>query len=155
MRPSRSSQGCLRIRFRLSSGARHHSAPPSAVSSFGGFRTPAAEHAAPSLMRPASETLHNRRHCALKRQPTERQQKAVFRGAQKCAGVPRLEFPEVRRTGHNGGGPSINTLTNQRFATVFNADVQVGVTVRGTLSALYWPTRVCMPPSTGMIAPVR
>jgi hypothetical protein len=35
--------------------------PPSAVSSFGGFRTPAAEHAAPSLKRPASETLHNRR----------------------------------------------------------------------------------------------
>jgi hypothetical protein len=32
--------------------------PPSAVSSFGGFRTPAAEHAAPSLKRPASETLH-------------------------------------------------------------------------------------------------
>src|SRR5712672_3037027 len=33
--------------------------PPSAVSSFGGFRTPAAEYAAPSLKRPASETLHN------------------------------------------------------------------------------------------------
>src|SRR5260221_6255405 len=33
--------------------------PPSAVSSFGGFRTPAAEHAATSLKRPASETLHN------------------------------------------------------------------------------------------------
>src|SRR6266403_4649399 len=32
--------------------------PPSAVSSFGGFRTPAAEYAAPSLKRPASETLH-------------------------------------------------------------------------------------------------
>ena len=32
--------------------------PLSAVSSFGGFRTPAAEHAAPSLKRPASETLH-------------------------------------------------------------------------------------------------
>src|SRR5258706_4558769 len=31
--------------------------PPSAVSSFGGFRTPAAEYAAPSLKRPASETL--------------------------------------------------------------------------------------------------
>src|SRR5712671_134551 len=38
--------------------------PPSAVSSFGGFRTPAAEYAAPSLKRPASETLHNRRHDA-------------------------------------------------------------------------------------------
>src|SRR5258705_9704816 len=36
--------------------------PPSAVSSFGGFRTPAAEYAAPSLKRPASETLHTRRH---------------------------------------------------------------------------------------------
>src|SRR5258706_12691878 len=33
--------------------------PPSAVSSIGGFRTPAAEYAAPSLKRPASETLHN------------------------------------------------------------------------------------------------
>ena len=37
-------------------------APPhvslSAVSSLGGFRTPAAEHVAPSLKRPASETLH-------------------------------------------------------------------------------------------------
>jgi hypothetical protein len=32
--------------------------PPSAVSSFGGFRTPAAELAALSLKRPASETLH-------------------------------------------------------------------------------------------------
>ena len=32
--------------------------PPSAVSSFGGFRTPAAEHAALSFKRPASETLH-------------------------------------------------------------------------------------------------
>ena len=32
--------------------------PPSAVSSFGGFRTPAAEYAVPSLKRPASETLH-------------------------------------------------------------------------------------------------
>ena len=30
----------------------------SAVSSLGGFRTPASEHAAPSLKRPASETLH-------------------------------------------------------------------------------------------------
>src|SRR5258706_16443436 len=38
--------------------------PPSAVSSFGGFRTPAAEYAAPSLKRPASETLHIRRHGA-------------------------------------------------------------------------------------------
>ena len=36
--------------------------PLSAVSSFGGFRTPAAEHAAPSLKRPASETLHKRRN---------------------------------------------------------------------------------------------
>jgi hypothetical protein len=33
-----------------------------AVSSLGGFRTPAAERAAPSLMRPASETLHKRRN---------------------------------------------------------------------------------------------
>ena len=32
--------------------------PPSAVSSCGGFRTPAAEYAVPSLKRPASETLH-------------------------------------------------------------------------------------------------
>src|SRR5438445_4915164 len=32
--------------------------PLSAVSSLGGFRTPAAELAVPSLMRPASETLH-------------------------------------------------------------------------------------------------
>lgn len=32
--------------------------PSSAVSSLGGFRTPTAEYAAPSLMRPASETLH-------------------------------------------------------------------------------------------------
>ena len=36
--------------------------PSSAVSSPGGFRTPAAEHAAPSLKRPASETLHKGRH---------------------------------------------------------------------------------------------
>ena len=35
--------------------------PLSAVSSLGGFRTPAAEQAAPFLKRPASETLHNRR----------------------------------------------------------------------------------------------
>jgi hypothetical protein len=35
--------------------------PSSAVSSLGGFRTPAAEYAAPSLKRPASETLHNSR----------------------------------------------------------------------------------------------
>src|SRR5215213_7988036 len=35
--------------------------PPNAVSSLGGFRTPAAEYAAPSFMRPASETLHKRR----------------------------------------------------------------------------------------------
>src|SRR6201987_1974550 len=33
--------------------------PLSAVSFLGGFRTPAAEHAAPSLKRPASETLPN------------------------------------------------------------------------------------------------
>ena len=43
-------------------------APPSvllrAVSSLGGFRTPAAEHPAPSLMRPASEALHNNGHSA-------------------------------------------------------------------------------------------
>ena len=32
--------------------------PSSAVSSLGGFRTPAAEHAALSFKRPASETLH-------------------------------------------------------------------------------------------------
>ena len=40
--------------------------PLSAVSSLGGFRTPAAELAVPSLMRPASETLHNNghHHCA-------------------------------------------------------------------------------------------
>src|ERR1700751_5302259 len=36
--------------------------PLSAVSFLGGFRTPAAEHAAPSLKRPASETLPKRRH---------------------------------------------------------------------------------------------
>jgi hypothetical protein len=36
--------------------------PLSAVSSLGGFRTPAADLVVPSLMRPASETLHNRRH---------------------------------------------------------------------------------------------
>jgi hypothetical protein len=35
---------------------------PFAVSSLGGFRTPAAEYAAPSLKRPASETLHNNVH---------------------------------------------------------------------------------------------
>ena len=34
------------------------SVPLRAVSSLGGFRTPTAELAAPSLMRPASETLH-------------------------------------------------------------------------------------------------
>jgi hypothetical protein len=34
----------------------------SAVSFLGGFRTPAAEHAAPSLKRPASETLPLNRH---------------------------------------------------------------------------------------------
>jgi hypothetical protein len=33
--------------------------PPSAVSFLGGFRTPAAEYAALSLKRPASETLNN------------------------------------------------------------------------------------------------
>jgi hypothetical protein len=33
--------------------------PLRAVSSLGGFRTPTAEYAAPSLKRPASETLHN------------------------------------------------------------------------------------------------
>ena len=32
--------------------------PPGAVSSFGGFRTPATKQVAPSLKRPASETLH-------------------------------------------------------------------------------------------------
>ena len=36
--------------------------PLSAVSSLGGFRTPAAEYATPSLKRPASETLHKGRH---------------------------------------------------------------------------------------------
>jgi hypothetical protein len=36
--------------------------PLSAVSSLGGFRTPAAEHAATSLKRPASETLHKLRN---------------------------------------------------------------------------------------------
>src|ERR1700754_2710921 len=36
--------------------------PISAVSSLGGFRTPAAERAAPSLKRPASETLHKSGH---------------------------------------------------------------------------------------------
>src|SRR5258708_37818084 len=36
--------------------------PPSAVPSLGGFRTPAAEYAAPSLKRPASETLHRSGH---------------------------------------------------------------------------------------------
>src|SRR5258708_17264523 len=35
------------------------SSPPPHSISFGGFRTPAAEHAATSLKRPASETLHN------------------------------------------------------------------------------------------------
>ena len=39
----------------------------SAVSSLGGFRTPAAEYAAPSLMRPASETLHRSRHPQVRR----------------------------------------------------------------------------------------
>src|SRR5258705_3915273 len=34
------------------------SSPPPHSISFGGFRTPAAEHAASSLKRPASETLH-------------------------------------------------------------------------------------------------
>lgn len=38
--------------------------PSSAVSSLGGFRTPAAELAAPSLKRPASETLHTSGHPA-------------------------------------------------------------------------------------------
>ncbi|ANW00744.1 phage integrase N-terminal SAM-like domain-containing protein [Bradyrhizobium icense] len=46
------------------SACRTASRPSSAVSSLGGFRTPAAEHAAPSLKRPASETLHNSRHRA-------------------------------------------------------------------------------------------
>ena len=41
------------------------SGPLRAVSFLGGFRTLAAELAAPSLMRPASETLHNR-GCAAK-----------------------------------------------------------------------------------------
>src|SRR5258706_15677862 len=41
------------------------SSPPPHSISFGGFRTPAAEYAAPSLKRPASETLHTSRlmHC--------------------------------------------------------------------------------------------
>jgi hypothetical protein len=38
------------------------SVPLRAVSSLGGFRTPTAELAAPSLMRPASETLHKLRN---------------------------------------------------------------------------------------------
>src|SRR5262249_51746434 len=38
--------------------------PLCAVSFLGGFRTPAAEYAALSLKRPASETLHNKRHGA-------------------------------------------------------------------------------------------
>jgi len=41
--------------------ARHH-VPIPAVSSLGGFRTPAAEYAVPYLMRPASEILHITRH---------------------------------------------------------------------------------------------
>ena len=49
------------------------SVPLRAVSSLGGFRTPTAELAAPSLMRPASETLHKGRHsttsAALSRKP--------------------------------------------------------------------------------------
>ena len=47
------------------------SVPLRAVSSLGGFRTPTAELAAPSLMRPASETLHRsgRRRCERREQP--------------------------------------------------------------------------------------
>jgi hypothetical protein len=60
--------------------------PLSAVSSLGGFRTPAAEYAAPSLKRPASETLHNRRHGAISwngmRPPTEAARNAQRRQAE-------------------------------------------------------------------------
>ena len=42
------------------------SVPLRAVSSLGGFRTPTAELAAPSLMRPASETLHMSGHSQIR-----------------------------------------------------------------------------------------
>ena len=48
------------IQITIPPAARPH-VPLSAVSFLGGFRTPAAEHAAPSLKRPASETLHRSR----------------------------------------------------------------------------------------------
>jgi hypothetical protein len=51
------------IQIPMASAARPY-VPLSALSSLGGFRTPAAECAAPSLKRPASETLHKLRHCA-------------------------------------------------------------------------------------------
>jgi hypothetical protein len=55
--------------------------PLSAVSSFGGFRTPAAEHAAPSLKRPASETLH--RSGRLRRRPVTPFARRAF-GTRRC-----------------------------------------------------------------------
>ncbi len=67
--------------------------PSSAVSFLGGFRTPAAEHAAPSLMPPASETLHNlRRRAVSRRGPLIPQQRKwvrkrycrQFKGASVC-----------------------------------------------------------------------
>src|SRR5262249_24625534 len=42
----------------IASAAARPDVPLSAVSSLGGFRTPAAEYAAPSFQQPASETLH-------------------------------------------------------------------------------------------------
>ena len=51
--------------------------PLSAVSFLGGFQTPAAEYAALSLMRPASETLHKLGHRTAIRSPRRRGAKGL------------------------------------------------------------------------------
>jgi hypothetical protein len=59
--------------------------PLSAVPSLGGFRTPAAELAAPSIMRPASETLHNCDRPSLRSEATRYVNSRRFRPQVGCS----------------------------------------------------------------------
>jgi hypothetical protein len=74
--------------------------PLRAVSSLGGFRTPAAESAAPSLKRPASETLHNSRH---------RRTTAACPGCATCRRlVGRLRPKAQGRLRHSSSPPGLS-----------------------------------------------
>lgn len=72
--------------------------PLTAVSSLGGFRTPAGECAALSIMRPASETLHKSCPKPLRRLTSARSP----RGGQFSAAYEPPERPKAEINGTNG-----------------------------------------------------